>query len=111
VLEDGDTDLAWDAAAAAPPEAIDAALWLRLAGSREATHPADALTVYLQVSDEILTETDRRAYTKAVRILKRARSAAEAAGAHDVFAGRVSGWREKYRRRPTMIAMFNKANL
>jgi hypothetical protein len=111
VLEDGDADLAWETAAAAPPVAIDAELWLRLARSREDTHPADALTVYLQVSDEILKETDRRAYTKAVRILKRARSAAEAADAHDLFAGRVSQWRETYRRRPTMIAMFNKASL
>jgi hypothetical protein len=111
LLEDGDADFAWDVAVSAAPEEIDADQWVRLAGSREPTHPSDALMVYLRVADEILQETDRRAYARAVRLLKLARSVAEAAGERHVFDRRVSGWRERYRRRPTMIAMFDKANL
>jgi hypothetical protein len=44
---------------------------------RRADHedPSDAIPVYLGMADEILEETDRRAYTRAVRLLKRARSA------------------------------------
>lgn len=109
LLGDGDPDLAWAAAMAMPAEEIDIALRLRLAEAREASHPADALVVYQQVVDEVLEETDRRAYTKAVRILKRARSAADSAGKLEAFAAHVSRVREQYRRRPTMIAMFNKA--
>ena len=111
LLEDGDADFAWDVAVGVTPEEIDADQWVRLAERRHPTRPSDALTVYLRVADEILQETDRRAYARAVRILKRARSAAEAAGAGDIFDRHVSGWREQYRRRPTMIAMFDKASL
>jgi hypothetical protein len=111
LLEDGDVGKAWDAAVNAEPEEIDAQLWVKLAESREPTHPTDALMVYLRVADEILEETDRRAYAKAVRLLKRARSVAQAAGADHIFDRHVSGWRERYRRRPTMIAMFDKARL
>jgi len=110
VMSDGDTRLAWEAATAASEE-VDADLWLRLAESREANHPADAVTVYQRVVDEILVETDRRAYAKAVRILKRARIAAEAAGKSGAFAEHVSRVREQYRRRPTLMAMLDKASL
>jgi hypothetical protein len=46
-----------------------------------------------------------------VRLLKRARSPAQAAEADHVFDRHVSGWWEEYRRRPRMIAMFDKAKL
>lgn len=105
------SELARKVAVQAAPEALDADEWARLAESREGTNPSDALQVYLGIADDILGETDRRAYSRAVRLLKRARSAAEAAGERHVFDSRVSGWREQYRRRPTMIAMFDKAGL
>lgn len=111
LLEDGDADLAWNVAVAATPEEIDAQQWLRLAESREPKHPADALTIYQRVADEVLQETDRRAYSKAVRILKRAHSAAESANKREAFAHHISCLREQYRRRPTMIALFDKAGL
>lgn len=109
--EDGDADFAWDVAVGVTPEEIDSDQWVRLAERRQPTHPSDALTVYLRIADEIPQETDQRAYARAVRILKRARSAAETTGARDIFDRHVSGWRDRYRRRPTMIAMFDKARL
>jgi hypothetical protein len=109
LVDDGDAGLAWDVAAATPEE-IDADQWVRLAERRQPTHPSDTLAAYPRVADEILQETDRRAYARAVRILKRARSAAEASGASDVFDRHISDWRQRYRRRPTMIAMFDKAS-
>jgi hypothetical protein len=110
LLGDGDSKLAWEAAATAPSEELDADQWLRLAESRGEHHPTDALAVYQRVVDEILLETDRRAYAKAVRILKRARSAAETAKERDSFTDHVSRLREQYRRRPTLMAMLDKAN-
>ena len=77
LLSDGDRSLAWDTAAAAPSDEIGADLWLRLAESREAEAPADAVAVYQRVADEVLERADRRAYAAAVRILKRARAAAQ----------------------------------
>jgi hypothetical protein len=111
LLGDGDDALAWDEAVAVPADEVDADLWLRLAESREVEQPADALAVYERVADEVLVETDRRAYTRAVRILKRARSVADAAGNRDDFTAYISRLREQHRRRPSLIAMLDKAKL
>ena len=63
------------------------------------------------MADEVLQTTDRRAYASAVRILKRARSAAQAAGELDSFTDNLARLREQHRRRPTLIAMLAKASL
>ena len=78
LLSDSDSSLAWDTAAAAQSDEIGADLWLRLAESREAEAPADAVAVYERVADEVLERADRRAYAAAVRILKRARARVQA---------------------------------
>jgi len=111
LLGDGDHALAWEEAVAAPADEIDADLWLRLAESREVEQPVDALAVYERVADEVLVETDRRAYARAVRILKRARSVADAAGRRDDFTAHISRLREQHRRRPSLIALLDKAKL
>jgi len=57
-------------------------------------------------------KTDRRAYAAAVRILKRARqTAATAANGLDDFAQNIATLREGNGRRPTLIAMLDKAVL
>jgi hypothetical protein len=111
LLRDGDNQLAWNTATAAEPDELGADLWLRLAESREADRPADAVAVYQRVADEVLETTNRRAYASAVRILKRARTTAQAAGETDAFADNVARLRELHRRRPTLIAMLDKAGL
>jgi hypothetical protein len=109
LLVDGDRDLAWDVATAAAPDELDAKHWLRLAESREAEHPGDALAVYQAVAGEILQTADRRAYQHGVRILKKAAKAAHAADRVEDFSRQVDRLREQYRRRPTLIAMLDKA--
>jgi hypothetical protein len=109
LLSDGDRDLAWEVAAATARDELDAKQWLRLAESREAEHPADALRVYQEVAEEVLQTADRRAYQDGVRILKKAAKAADAAARIDDFSNRISRLREQYRRRPTFIAMLDKA--
>ncbi len=61
--------------------------------------------------DELLVETGRRAYARAVPVLKNARRAADAAGQVDWFAAQIAGLREQHRRRPTLIAMLDKAGV
>jgi uncharacterized Zn finger protein len=81
----------------------------RLAEAREAEQPEQALSHYMLVADEILLETGRRAYARAVPVLKQARRAADAAGQGEWFAIRIADPREQHRRRPTFIAMLDKA--
>lgn len=104
-------DLAWDTAQAAPEEQLGSDLWLRLAESRETANPADAVAVYERVADGVLEKTDRRAYVGAVRILKRGRDAATAAGDSQAFGQHIVKLRAQHRRRPTLIAMLDKADL
>ncbi len=63
------------------------------------------------VVDELLIATGRRSYARAVPVLKRACRAAEAADQSEWFATRLADLRESHRRRPTLIAMLDKASL
>jgi uncharacterized Zn finger protein len=61
--------------------------------------------------DEELLQTGRAAYARGVSLLKRARRAAQAAGQDEAFATALDDLRERHRRRPTLIAMLDKAAL
>ncbi len=111
LLGDDETEIAWRAALAASRDALGSDLWLRLAERRERDRPADALAVYERIADKVLEQADRRAYRSAARILQRARAAAQAADELDAFADYLTGVRERYRRRPTLIAILDKAGL
>jgi hypothetical protein len=111
LLGDGEAGLAWSAAAAAPQDTLGPDLWLRLAESSEQQRPADALAVYQRIADEVLERADRRAYRSAAWILQRARAAAQAANVPDQFGEYLARLREQHRRRPTLIAILNKAGL
>jgi hypothetical protein len=111
LLGDDELELAWRAATAAPRDALGSELWLRLAKRRERDRPADALAVYERIADEVLEHADRRAYRSAAQILQRARAAAQSAGELDAFAEYLTGLRERYRRRPTLIAILDTADL
>jgi len=111
LLDDGEVELAWTAAAAAPQNAFGFNLWLRLAESSERGRPADALAVYQRLVDEVLERAERRAYRSAAWILQRAQAAARAADMLDEFMDYLARLREQHRRRPTLIAILDKANL
>ena len=59
----------------------------------------------------MLETTDRRAYQRAVRILERAGAAARAAEQTATFAVDLAELRERHGRRPTLIALLDKAGL
>ena len=111
LLSDDELELAWRAALAAPREALGSDLWLRLAERRERDRPADALAVYQRIADEVLEQADRRAYRSGARILQRARAAAQAAGELEAFDKYLTVLRERYRRRPTLMEILDKAGL
>ena len=106
LLTDGDTDEAWTVATAGGWEP-DPRRWKRLAEAREATDPAGALGVYLRLTDTVLVDANKGVYRDAVRHL----SAANSAGLVRDFDEKLAGLREQHRRRPTFIAMLDKAGL
>jgi uncharacterized Zn finger protein len=108
LLSDGEPELAWQTASMLPDDDIGPQRLLRLAESREATRPAEALAAYWRVADEVLQTTDRRAYAHAIRILQRARAAAQGAGELEAFSDDIAQLRERHRRRPTLVAMLDK---
>ena len=110
LLADGEPDAAWEAATTGDRELLDSQ-WLRLAEAREPTDPADAFAVYLRLTDVALLNANKGAYREAVRHLKAARRAATAAGLGAAFDEHVAGLREQHRRRPTLIAILDKAGL
>lgn len=110
LLADGEPDEAWDVATAGDRELL-ASQWLHLAEAREPTAPADAMAVYLRLADGALTKADKRAYRDAIRHLKAARRAAIAAGRREEFNEHFSDLQERNRRRPTFMAMLDKAAL
>ena len=110
LLADGDADEAWAVAATGDRE-IQASQWLRLAEAREPTAPGDAMAVYLRLADDVLARADKRAYRDAVRHLKAARRAATAADRTDEFTEHLGGLRGRNRRRPSFMAMLDKAGL
>jgi hypothetical protein len=111
LLADGEPDAAWDVAVGTPEWEPREQQWALLAEAREAAHPADALAVYLSLAEGELGHADRGAYARAASLLKRARRAAENADEQVAFSAHMADLRERYRRRPALIQILDRAGL
>lgn len=111
LLDEGDVEEAWSVAHGDLDWDPGSHRRLRLAEAREAQRPEQALPSYMLVADELLLETGRRAYARAIPVLKHARRAADTAGQSEWFAILIADLREQHRRRPTLIAMLDEAGL
>lgn len=111
LLGEGDAVTAWTVATEDPTWDPGSYRRIHLAEAREPTHPEQALPSYMLVAEEELHQTGRRAYARAIAILKRAHRAAAAADKDDWFADELAKLREQHRRRPALIEMLNKAKL
>ncbi len=111
LLSGGEPAAAWQVTLDNPGWDAGEHRWLRLAEAREPSQPADGLEVYLRLAEAALETTGRAAYTRAAAILKRAGGAAAACNRQPAFAAHVAHLREAHRRRPTLIAIFDKAGL
>jgi hypothetical protein len=110
LLIDGEPDAAWTLTTAEPVGwDVGEQRWKRIAEARAVAHPADAMAVYLRLVDDALTTADKRAYQGAIRHLKAAKKAAIAADVMTEFEIRIAGLRETHRRRPSLIALLDKA--
>jgi len=111
LLADGEPEAAWQVPGAHPDWDPGPQRWMRLAEARETSAPGDALDVYLRLADLQLETTGKAAYVRAVAILKKAAQAARAADRQGEFAAHLAALRETHRRRPTFIAVLDKARL
>ena len=111
LLADGEPEAAWQVPGAHADWDPGPQRWVRLAEAREASAPGDALDVYLRLADLQLETTGKAAYVRAVAILKKAAQAARAADRQGEFAAHLAALREMHRRRPTFIAVLDKARL
>lgn len=111
LLADSDAESAWEVATAEPDWDVGENRWQRLAEARETTDPAAALSVYLRLADTALLTAGRGQYQLAARRLKAARRAAASTGLEIEFKAHVLALREQHRRRPTLIAILDKAGL
>jgi uncharacterized Zn finger protein len=111
LLADGEPEAAWQVPGAHPDWDPGPQRWMRLAEAREASSPGDALDVYLRLADLQLETTGKPAYVRATTILKKAAQAARASDRQGAFAAHLAALRETHRRRPTFIAVLDKARL
>jgi len=107
LLAEGEVEAAWGLAVEDGDELGNERL-VRLAEAYEVVDPAASVEVYVRVVESILETTDRRAYRAAVKQLKNARRAAEAAGLAAEHHTYLVDLREEHRRRPTLVAMLDK---
>ena len=67
------------------------------------------MVVWFRVVDGVLTTAEKRSHQAAAWYLKAAKKAAIVADALVEFEVRVAGLRQAHRRRPSLIAIFDKA--
>ena len=92
----------------------DDGVWWSLAQEYQAVDVVAALGVQVRVVAESLVVTNQRRYRPAAADLGRLRRVAREAGSAEALAlvdGAIAELRERYRRRPTMIAAFDRAGL
>ncbi len=110
LLAEGESEAAWELATTDPGGwGFGERRWKGLAEARARTHPAEAMAVWFRLVDDVLVTADKRSYQAAVRYLKAAVKSAQAADAMLEFEVRVAGLRETHRRRPSFMAIIDKA--
>ena len=111
LLADGEPEAAWGVTEVNPDWDPGEQRWKRLAKTREMSHPAQAMAVYLRLADGELAHTGRPYYQRAASLLGKARLAADVAGQQRAFADHLVALREQFRRRPALIEILDRSNL
>ncbi len=105
LLDEGETDLAWEASRDLQ---LDTAMAVRLVRERTKSHPEDAYDTYAALIEESLRVAGQRNYRQAVAYLQELRRACAAADQTARYAALVADLLETHRRRPTLVAMLRR---
>ena len=106
-----DPRLAWESARRLALD--DAGVWTNLAKAYMPFDPIAAIDVQLRLVAETLTEANTRRYRPAARELATIRKTAVASGAEAIAVvdDAIAELRDRYRRRPSLIAALDRAHL
>jgi uncharacterized Zn finger protein len=110
LLDDGDADAAWSAAAELPG-ATSPAQWLRLADLVAAARPADALAVYRRLIEPLRSQTGDKVYEQAARLLRSARACHQALGTTAEFERYLALFRADQKRKPNLMRLLDRHGL
>lgn len=105
LLDEGETDLVWNASADLP---LDTAMLVRLVRERAKTHPSDVWDRYVLLVQETLRVADQQNYRQAVVYLGELRRACAASGESERFTAYVAELLEQHRRRPTLVPLLER---
>ena len=108
---DGEPEAAWLVTEVNPNWDPGERRWKRLAKTREESHPAQAMAVYLRLADIELEHTGRAYYERAVALLGKAQRAADTAGRQRAFSDHLFALRERFRKRPALIEILDRSKL
>jgi hypothetical protein len=110
LLDDGEADAAWTAAAEVP-DATSPAQWLRLADQVAAARPADALEVYRRLIEPLRSHTGDKIYEQAARLLRSARACHQALGTTAEFERYLALFRADQKRKPNLMRLLDRHGL
>ncbi|MET9851902.1 SWIM zinc finger family protein [Streptomyces sp. NPDC006450] len=108
LLDDGDHDAAWEAAAAGY---ADSSQWLTLADLTRDDRPADALDVYLRLIGPLLTRTGDTTYEHLTELLLSARACHRALGTEDAFTTYMTTLRTVQKRKRKLTIRLDQHGL
>ncbi|MEV4134029.1 hypothetical protein AB0J72_17895 [Dactylosporangium sp. NPDC049742] len=99
----GAHDEAWTAARA-DPDQISRQRWLTLIEHRTLTDPAGVIEPYARLVElQVNDSGDKHRYRRAAQLITALQEACRAAGQQDRFAAYLTDFRDRYRRRPSLI--------
>ncbi|MFF7840184.1 SWIM zinc finger domain-containing protein [Streptomyces ossamyceticus] len=108
LLDDKDTHAAWQAAT---DTGADDRQWLSLADQVRADRPADALGVYLRLTEPLLKQTGNDVYEQLVGLLLSIRDCHRSLGTEDEFAVYVANLRITQRRKRNLMRLMDEHGL
>lgn len=104
-LAEGDPATAWREAQAG---GCTEGLWLKLAKTRERSHPEDAVRVYKTHVAALLRNTGDRVYQEAVRFLDKIRAILGRSGAEAGFRPYLTDIRATHKRKRNLMKMLDR---
>ncbi|MGW7526748.1 SWIM zinc finger family protein [Streptomyces sp. NPDC054783] len=108
LLDDGDVDAAWRAAA--ETHAHDRQ-WLALAGRARAARPADALGVYLRLAGPLMKQTGNAVYEQLTGLLLSMRDCHRRLGTEDEFTAYLAVLRAGQKRKRNLMRLLDQHGL
>lgn len=105
LLDDGDVDAAWQAAAETRAHERQ---WLALADQARAVRPADALGVYLRLAEPLMKQTGNAVYEQLTGLLLSMRDCHRRLGTEDEFTGYLAALRAGQKRKRNLMRFLDQ---